>query len=332
MGKVWKNITLEMSPKPFKTMSAEDIRTVAHEIFRQWDALTRHADMISVMLWTADGSEILDYRGRMDDRVEWARYLGQAGSTRHKPAEKGVRGVSLHGRAVVFSENTPIMTYGKLKEMIAIIKEVGASITGLPVRVGATFDPGPEFAQSPFKYTRHPEICLADTMSDGDFVCCYATLNADTAVYAGFPHGIPQDTPFGTFLGRQCQHFLSDLGYDYIWFSNGFGFGYETWKTTGALFDGTRFDTTLAPQVREKILGFWRAFRAECPDYPIETRGTNLGTGIDLASDGVPLAEIYNGGFNMFPPPNSPWAAIDGDFGLELAGYMSHIAQVPGDA
>ncbi|MCE5260156.1 MAG: hypothetical protein LLG44_14025, partial [Chloroflexi bacterium] len=47
---------------------------------------------------------------------------------------------------------------------------------------------------------------------------------------------------------------------------------------------------------------------------------------------GVPLAEIYNGGFNMFPPPNSPWAAIDGDFGLELAGYMSHIAQVPGDA
>ena len=28
------------------------------------------------MLWTADGSEILDYRGRLDDRVEWARYIG----------------------------------------------------------------------------------------------------------------------------------------------------------------------------------------------------------------------------------------------------------------
>ena len=29
--------------------------------------------------------------------------------------------------------------------------------------------------------------------------------------------------------------------------------------------------------------------------------------------------------------PNSPWAALNGDFGLELIGWMSHIAELPGD-
>jgi hypothetical protein len=31
----------------------------------------------------------------------------------------------------------------------------------------------------------------------------------------------------------------------------------------------------------------------------------------------------------MLPPPNSPWAALDGDFGLELAGYMSRMSELP---
>jgi len=47
-------------------MDDAGIEATARELFRQWDALTRHADMISVLLWTADGSEILDYRGDMD--------------------------------------------------------------------------------------------------------------------------------------------------------------------------------------------------------------------------------------------------------------------------
>lgn len=332
MSNTWKNVTLEMSPKPFKVMTSEAIHVTCREIFRQWDALTRHADMISILLWTADGSEILDYRGQLEDPVEWARYLGMAGIMRDRPAEQDGSGVTLHGRAVLYMDNPPQLSYGTLKEIITTLKEVGTAMTGLPIRVGATFDPGPEFAQSPFKYKRHREILLADTTGDDSFICCYATLNADHEPYAGFPDGIPQGTPLGAFLGRQCQHFMSDLGYDYVWFSNGFGFGYETWGTTGALFDGLTFRPDKAPQIRQDILGFWRAFRAECPHYRIETRGTNLGTGIDLASDGVPLADIYQGNFNMMAPPNSPWAAIDGDFGLELAGYLSHIAELPGDA
>ena len=52
--------------------------------------------------------------------------------------------------------------------------------------------------------------------------------------------------------------------------------------------------------------------------------------GIDYATDGVPLNDIYSAEKNMLPPPNSPWAALDGDFGLELMGYMSRIALLPG--
>src|SRR5690606_8031450 len=126
-----------------------------------------------------------------------------------------------------------------------------------------------------------------------------------------------------------AQHFLTDLGFDYLWLSNGFGFGLETWKPTGPLFDGSRFDASAAPQIREKVLAFWRDFRAELP-LPIEVRGTNLGTGADLATDAVPLREILEGDFGIRQaPPNSPWAAINGDFGVEMVGYMGRIVEPP---
>src|SRR5690606_29305064 len=159
---------------------------------------------------------------------------------------------------------------------------------------------------------RHREICLADTMGKASFACCYGILNADTRRYAGFPDGIPQDTSLGAFLGRQFKFLARDLGLDFIWLSNGFGFGMETWRTVGPLFDGATLSPEKAPATREKILGFWRDFRRECPDLGVMTRGTNLGTGTDLASDATPLREIYEGGWNIEPPPNSPWAALNG--------------------
>ena len=60
-------VILEMSPKPFPDMKEESLRGVCREVFRQWAPLIRQADAVSILLWTADGSEILDYRGRMDD-------------------------------------------------------------------------------------------------------------------------------------------------------------------------------------------------------------------------------------------------------------------------
>ena len=46
----------------------------------------------------------------------------------------------------------------------------------------------------------------------------------------------------------------------------------------------------------------------------------------------MPLRDIFRKVPNLQPPPNSPWAALNGDFGLELVGWLSHIAELPGDS
>lgn len=327
-----RNVTLEMSLKPFKSMDETFVRQVCTQIFEQWAALAKHAEMVSVMLWTADGSEILDYRGAMDDEIEWARYIGGANPPK-QPIANDPEGKALHSRWYYYMDNPPVIRYRDLRRIAAALKEIGRAKTGKPIRVGATFDPGPEFAKSSFKYERHPEGVLSQTMGEiqRGFYGCIAVLHGDERAYAGFPNGIPEGTTLGMFLGRQSQHFLADMGFDYLWLSNGFGFGTETWRVCGSLFDGERFHDEQIHELPKRVLGFWRDFRNECPEFLIETRGTNLPTGIDLSTDAVALKDIYQGKFNMVAPPNSPWAAMDGDFGLELAAYMSHIAMLPAD-
>lgn len=326
-GKPFHNITLEASLKPFKVNDKEYIRAVATEMFTQWHSLLRHTDTISVMLWTGDGSEILDYKGIPNQPLEWAQYMGNP-NTQHEVGS-GPAELSIHERAYLYLENPPSFNYDDLKFIVQSLKEAGRRVTGKPVLVGATFDPGPEFAKSEFKYKKHPEILGGSAMGHKSFVDCYSVLKADKDPYAGFPNGIPDQTPFGTFFGRQSQHFLTDLGFDYIWFSNGFGFGAEGWSSTGATFDGKAFKQDQLPVFAQKVLDFWKLFRKECPDFQIQTRGTNLSVGTDLARDAVSLKNIYDGKFNMLPPPNSPWAALDGDFGLEMIGYMSRMAELP---
>jgi hypothetical protein len=80
--------------------------------------------------------------------------------------------------------------------------------------------------------------------------------------------------------------------------------------------------------VRQQIVSFWQLFRQECR-HPVETRGTNLTAGIDLATDGVDLMQLYSGAYQLLPPPNSPWAALNGDFGLEITGFLSRTALLP---
>ena len=326
-GQPFQNITLEASLKPFKKNDKAYIRAVATEMFTQWQSLLRHADTVSVMLWTSDGSEILDYTGQPGQKLEWARYMGNP-NTAHAVGS-GPDSLSLHERAYYYIDNPPVFSYADLRFIIQTLKETGHRITGKVIRIGTTFDPGPEFAHSDFKYKRHREILAGNAMGKVSFVSCYSVLKADKVAYAGFPDGIPANTPFGTFFGRQSQHFLTDMGCDFIWFSNGIGFGMEPWSSTGAIFDGKKFHPEKISSIKSKILEFWQYFRKECPDYQIQTRGTNLSAGLDLARDGVDLKDIYSGGFNILPPPNSPWAALDGDYGMELVGYMSRIAELP---
>jgi hypothetical protein len=326
-GRSFNTVTLETSLKPFKKNDKAYIKSVAKEMFTQWASLLRHADTVAIMLWTSDGSEILDYKGKGTQSLEWAKYMGNPNTK--NAVGSGPKTLSLHERAYLYIENPPDFTYNDLRFIIKTLKETGARITGKPIKVGSTFDPGPEFAKSDFKYKKHPETLLGNAMGTKSFVNCYSVLNAEKESYAGFPKGIPANTPFGTFFGRQSRHFLKDMGFDYLWLSNGFGFGMEAWASTGAIFNGKEFERGKLAEVRSKNLNFWKLFRTECPGFQIQTRGTNLSTGTDLARDGVDLRGIYKGGFNLLPPPNSPWAALDGDFGMELVGYMSRISELP---
>ena len=164
------------------------IRSVCRDLFTQWAALIRRVDSVSVMLWTADGSEILDYRGSMSDQVEWARYIGIANSPAVAPGDDPTR-IGPHSVSHLYMDNPPVMTYGTLALIVRTLKQVGHELTGKPIVVGATFDPGPEFARSPFKYVRHPEIANDETMGKGTFVTCVTQLHADKTAYAAFPNG-----------------------------------------------------------------------------------------------------------------------------------------------
>lgn len=83
-------------------------------------------------------------------------------------------------------------------------------------------------------------------------------------------------------------------------------------------------------EVERKVFSFWQNFRKECPDYLVYTRGTNFSAGIDYVKDAVGLHKIYNAGLNIVPPPNSPWAALNENYGLELMGHMTRNCELPG--
>ncbi len=325
----WKKLDLELSLKPFVDRSHAGIERMAETICRQWEPLIAESERVSLMFWAADGSEILDYNGEMNDSFEWAKWIGVAnphGAPSGLPPE--LQGIHEHPRLYREGELKD-WTYGEFRELMAILRSVFRRRFGRELRIGATFDSGPEFALSSFKYQRHPEVCRGFCLGGKTFVCCYTALHADDRAYAAYPSGIPEGEPFGRFLGKQSQKYLTDMGFDYIWFSNGFGFGMETWGATGAIFDGLEFYPEKADEVRRAMYDFWRNFRRECPDFPVETRGTNLSTGMDLSSDATPLREIYRESGDLEVSPNSPWAALNGDFGMELAGWMSHIAELP---
>ncbi len=327
---MFKSVTLEVSLKPFKKTDDGYIRSVCEEIFTQWRPLVKDAETVSVMMWTADGSEILDYSGSLEDSFEWCYFVGQA----QLPFEEGGRlDENLHKKKYLYTDEPPVMTYGVLKRIVSTLKQVGKEFfPNTTIRVGETFDIGPEFAISEFKYKRHSEITEGSSSCDRfGFVDCTALLHADSRRYAAYPDGIPEGTPIGAFLGRQANILLRDMGYDYLWLSNGFGFSADPWSLQGKVFDGEKFDLRKLTETRAKVFEFWKHFRRECPDIPLEVRGTNNSVGVDYATDAVPIYEIYNGGFGITPPPNSPWAALNDNYGLEIMGHMTRVAEIPSE-
>lgn len=328
MENVFKSIALEVSLKPFKKTDKEFIRETCKGIFEQWRPLLKNREQISIMFWTGDGSEILEYSRDLNKSFEWAYFIGTANLP--LSTEEDDPAISLHSKKHYYMENPPQMTYQILKNIVNAFKEEGKKVfPNATIKVGNTFDIGPEFAISNFKYNKHKEISSGSTLDKFGFVDSTSLLNADTCSYAAYPNGIPQDLPFATFLGKQVEIFCKDLGFDYIWLSNGFGFSADPWSLTGKIFDGEHFHADKLGRTSQKVFAFWKMFREACPNLPIETRGTNNSAGIDYATDGVPLWEIYTAGLNITPPPNSPWAALDYNYGLEIMGHMTRICDLP---
>lgn len=295
---MFEKITLEMSLKPFKKTDINYLRKVCKKVFTKWRPLLENRKTISIMLWVGDGSEILDYSGKQEDSFEWARFIGTANLP--YPDNDTPLETSLHVRKRDYINNPPKMTYGILKTIVSLIKEEGKkAFPDSVILVGETFDIGPEFAISDFKYNRHREICSGSTLDSFGFVDSTAKLHSDKYAYASYPDGIPEGTSFGTFLGNQSRCFLKDMGFDYLWLSNGLGFSTDPWLKTGKIFDGEKYYPEKLYDVKNKVFEFWKLFRQACPDIPLETRGTNNSVGIDYASDGVPLYEIYNAELDM---------------------------------
>ena len=325
-----KNFTLELSSKPFTDDSEETMRKVAVHLFSQWADVCRTADVVSVMLWTADGSEILNYSGELSQTFEWAYWHGCANPLPpyDNPTERMRR--DTHRYPKKYRDDVTPRSYAWLKRLVEVLRETGAAIVGRPIRIGATYDNGPEFAISEFKYRLHPEIATAHTMFPNSVVSCTATFHADSRKYAAFPNGIPEGTSVGTFLAAQFKALAADVGFDYLWLSNGMGFGTETWGITGMLFDKKEFHPEKADEAADLMLGFWRDFFAAYPECVIETRGSNFSAGVEMGTDACPFRELYHE-FRIAPPVNSPWAALNFNTGLELAAWMSHIAELPAD-
>ena len=325
------NFTLELSSKPFTDDSEETMHQVAVHLFSQWADVCKTADVVSVMLWLADGSEILNYSGELSQTFEWACWHGCANPLPpyDDPTERMRR--DTHRYPKRYKDDITPRSYAWLKRMIQTMRKVGTEMTGRPIRIGATYDNGPEFAISEFKYKLHPEIATAHTMFPNSVVSCTAKFHADSRRYAAFPNGIPEGTTVGAFLGAQFRELAKDVGFDYLWLSNGMGFGTETWGITGMLFDKRQFHPEKADEAARLMLDFWNDFFAAYPDCVIETRGSNFSAGVEMGTDACPFRELYHD-FKIAPPVNSPWAALNFNTGLELAAWMSHIAELPADS
>ena len=127
---MFQNIQLEMSLKPFRQTDDAFIRKVCREIFEQWKPLVKHASTVSVMLWTADGSEILDYKGNLDEPFEWCYFVGSANQREFSYSKADPEGVGLHTRSYLYMQNPPVMTYGILKKIVDELHRAGKEVLG----------------------------------------------------------------------------------------------------------------------------------------------------------------------------------------------------------
>lgn len=324
----WRRVVLETSLKPFA--GEESFAAAGRRLFQVWAPLVNRAEVVAVLLWVADGSEILEWSGDLHQRLEWGRYIGFNNS--NVRPDLYYPGWYHNRTARPFRWGLPTWTYAELQAIIAGLRLAAREAHGMDLEVGATFDPGPEFARSRFKYRWHPEVLFPQEDDEPRapirFVTCQATLHADGRRYGAYPDGIPEGESLGTFLGRQFRSLAQAVGFDYLWLSNGFGYSHFAWTQTGELFQRGVWRPERAGDQRRRTLHFWQDFRRACPEAAVEVRGTNFSVGMDLATDGADHQAILAEGRLEVMPPNLPVLHAD-LLAEDIVTYLSRQAKSP---
>jgi hypothetical protein len=324
-----RRLTLEVSLKPFFDLDDAGIARTCGRIWGNWLRLIDRADAVAVLLWIGSGDEILTWSGDDDDRVPAAQSIGFNNLRCPGAYDPAVEHYT-YNAARPYANPLPDLRYRHVRQIIAALKATGEAACGKRPSIGATIDPGPEFADSPWRYEIHPEVL--QTKREGlpypmHFLTHEAALHADARPYAGLPDGIPEGMTLGTLIGRQFEAARRRLGFDFLWLSNGLGYSHHPWIVLGDLFDGRRFHPDRAADALRRANRFWQDLRAET-DAPVDVRGTNFTVGMDLATDGCSHADIVRIGRLERPPCNPPWGSRA--LGLEMAAYLSRLARTPG--
>jgi len=243
----FERIQLEMSLKAFFKTDQKSIDKVCEKIFINWESLADRSEEIAIMLWVSDGAEILEWHGDFNEEISWGRYIGFCNFNTASAFPRHIRHYKVN-QAQYYIEDPAIITFQILKNIISGLRKAAKKHLNKEIMVGATLDPGPEFADSKFKFEDHPEVLIPDNSKKQPnmmhFITHQATLKKDDRAYGGFPKGIPEGTPFGEFIGKQFASLQKNLGYDYIWFSNGFAYTHYPWGYQGEIFDGYKFKTS----------------------------------------------------------------------------------------
>ena len=324
-----EDLTLEFSLKPFAPPDPDRFRETGERIWEIWQPMIARSRRLSVLLWIGTGDEILRFANDPEQAFPWAHNIGFCNY--HYKDAYDRRNIHYRvNRARPFLEEPGEFTYGLLKDLIVILRETARRRLGRDLRVGATFDPGPEFADSRFRFEFHREILQpldSSLYCPLRFITHHGRLRADESRYAGFPNGVPEDTSLGTFLGRQFKAVRKFAGFDFLWLSNGFGYSENPWVWYGNLFDGRTLRVErIADQVRDTI-AFWEDLRAADPEAVLEVRGTNYSLGMDMVTDGCSHRRINKAGNLLKAPCNPPWGSRA--LGLEMGSYLSRMAKTP---
>ena len=229
---------------------------------------------ITIVFCTGNGDHILNYRGtdHLDDTFDWARYNAYAwdpssGETFYAAArrhnqnwlcrvrEEGERSHNPYSAGPMTIMSDQRMDYRILAGIYQAFT-FEAKRRNLHVRLLEYLEPGPEFCRSEWKTRRHPEATRARADSGGHYIPglidVTANLHTDTRSYAGWPHGVPPETPAGDFVAVQSGAYVKAFGIDGILLGNQFGL-LGLWDPSAA--------PELTNQRREGIRRFFLAMR-----------------------------------------------------------------------